>query len=317
MTFINDQSREKVDRHKVIIDFIRSHPFCNVQSVVQGVENDISRVTVFKLLRELIESGAVKRHLENNQKRNARDHKLFVEESNPLVSVRLELEKFEKAYFNLFDKAIIEYEKLIEALLDAKDVRIKLLAQPIGLFRNLMDIFYSMVDACLFCFLFIWSQKISDKQVLQQLYSMVFSKIADMQTRLSEGVKSTQQMDIDIVRLMAPFIQKRFRGSEGSKTLVEYLDSFKELKMEKEIEPVIDSLWKIFGDLQPYVYPEPRTYRWPFKYGEDDGRKLVNLLRQHPESTPFRLDLDLFTEFFKSELADVEKEKEGMHKSRS
>jgi hypothetical protein len=110
MGLINFSSITQDDRQRIIIEFIRSKPYCNVEDVVRGVKNDISRVTVFKILHKLIESGAVRRHLENNQKRNSREHKLFVDEGNPLVSVRLELEKFESAYFDLLNKVMIEYQ---------------------------------------------------------------------------------------------------------------------------------------------------------------------------------------------------------------
>jgi hypothetical protein len=288
--------------------------------VVNELKDAISRATVFDLLRELIKIGAVKTYSENNQKKNARDYKLFVAEDNPLVSVRLELEKFESAYFSLFDKVSVEIEpkhidtklKAIakEAADDASGLR-KLGKKTNEIFehvrksvehtyelgyrygrlsRLLWEIFYSMIDACLFRFLFIWSQKISDQRILQQFYSMVFSKIADMQTRLSKSLKGPSQSK-DINNDMERFILERFRGSKGSRLpILYYLDSSKELGIEKEIEPVIDALWKIIGDLQPYVYPEPRTYGWPFKYGEDDWRKLVNLLRKHRKSIPHSTD---------------------------
>jgi hypothetical protein len=306
------------EREKAIIEHIRAHRFCNVEDVVRGVDKRVSRVTVFKILHKLIENGAVKLYLENNQKRNARDHKLYVDEGNPLVSVRLELEKFESAYFDLFNKSLVELDtEHISATLARKtspndaSMSIEFLEKLGRLVGNLFYIFYSMVDAYLFRFLFIWSQKISDQQVLQQLYSMVFSKIADMQTRISESFKSTTLRDIN--NFTAPFVVEKFRGSrefegsKGSRTFVRYLDSFKEFGLEKEIEAVIDSLWKIIGDLQQYVYPEPRIYRWPFKYGEDDWRKLVSLLRQHPKSTPS--DLGLMIRILKS-ISSANREKE-------
>jgi predicted transcriptional regulator len=309
---INYKSITEDDRQRIILDFIRSNPSCNAQYVVEKLENQISRVTVFKILHKLMENGAVKSYLENNQKRNARDHKLYVEEGNPLVSVRLELDKFEGAYFDLFNKSLLELdtEHISATLVRIRKTRpydasraIEFLEQLGRLVENLFHIFYSMVDAYLFRFLFIWSRKISDQQVLQQLYSMVFSKIADMQTRISESFKSTTLRDIN--NFIAPFIVERFRGyigvdeePKGSRTFLQYLDSFKEFGLEKEIEAVIDSLWKIIGDLQQYVYPEPRIYRWPFKYGEDNWRKLVSLLRQHPESIPS--DLGLMIKIFKS-----------------
>jgi hypothetical protein len=45
------------------------------------------------------------------------------------------------------------------------------------------------------------------------------------------------------------------------------------------------NLWKIIGDFQLYVYPGPQLYHLPFKYGKDDWRKLINLLKQYPELT--------------------------------
>jgi hypothetical protein len=329
MTLIDARTWTEDDRQKVIIDFIRSKPYCNAEDVVQGVKNDISRVTVFKILHKLIESGAVKRFLENNQKRNAREHKLFVDEGNPLVSVRLELEKFESAYFDLLNRAMMEFEperiraalksvddvpvsyksnsevsRLVKQFLDEHksnpkvsrlvkqvvDTSYKLGYRHGQLTKYLLDIFYSMIDAYLFRFLFVWSQKISDQQVLQQLYSMVFSQIADMQKRLSESQFLKPPLRDTNMQPMEQFIRERFRGSEGSGPLLQYLDSFKKVGMEKEIEPVIDSLWKIIGDLQPYVYPEPRKYSWPFKYGEDGWRKLKRLLKEHPESSPYNTD---------------------------
>jgi predicted transcriptional regulator len=291
MHFIEGKSIAEDDRQRIIIQFIRKYPYCSVEELVEGVKNDISRVTVFKTLYKLKESGAVKRHLENKQKRNNREHQLYVDTNNPLVSVPLELEDFENAYFDLFRKAIsefdtqylpaaVEYSVTKHSELDPYNPDESKILRLSGLILNLFYIFYSMVDAYLFRFLFKWSRTISDQQVLQKLHSIVFSKIADMQTRISETFKSTQLRDFD--RFIQPFIWERFRGSEK---LIEYLDLFKELDMQKEIEPVIDSLWKVIGDFQSYVYPEPRTYHWPFKYGEDSWRKLANLLRQYPEST--------------------------------
>lgn len=331
MAFVDNQPKEKEERQKIIINFIRTHPFCNVEGLVRGVENYVSRVTVFKLLHELIESGAVKRHLENDLKRNARDHKLVVDESNPLIFVRLELEKFEAAYFDLFKKGRdLKLERKLAAIGDVpkvakveseisktlKDLSHKMDPKSIQKFErkfpemmykaykagvwqgrfamHMWDIFHSMVDACLFRFLFVWSQKIPDQQVLQQLYSMIFWKIAVMHRRLAQIMKSEATPDLDSD--MQRFIFKRFRESKGSKPILLYLESFKELGLEKEIEPVLDALWNILGDLQPYVYPEPRRYELPFKYGEDDWRKLASLLRRHEKPTSSRQDLDKYSQ---------------------
>ncbi|MDQ3977147.1 MAG: hypothetical protein M3264_11540, partial [Thermoproteota archaeon] len=239
----NNESLTKDARQQIIIEFIDSNPFCNVEAVVRGVENRISRVTVFKLLHELIEDGAVKRHLENTQKRNARDYKLVVDKNNPLVSVRSELDNFQRAYFDLFSKSVVEFNSRIEdarkAILDfgekvvvddkasdedsertiaelekLDDIWKRAIDDIAGLLYNMFKVFYSMVDAYLFRFLSIWPQKIHDKRVLQQLYSMVFSRIADMQTHILEILNS-----MDIVGVIETntilLMRDRFRTIDG------------------------------------------------------------------------------------------------------
>jgi hypothetical protein len=316
----SERPRTEDDRQTIIIEFIKHNPYCSRQKVVEGVKDDISRVTVFKILDKLIESGAVQNSLENEQKRNSRQHRLIVNEGDPLVSVRSELNNFQKAYFDLFSKSVTEFDLRLEdaskALHDfaenvavtnkaseedsqrtiaelkrLEDIWKRALDDIVGLLYNMLKVFFSMVDAYLCRFLLIWSLRISDKKVLQQLYSMVFSRIADMQTHISEILKSLG-LEIKVIETnIIVLIRHRFRPNHGLGPLESFLQDFKEIGKEKEIEPVIDSLWNIIGDLQPHIYPEPQEHGWPFKYGEDDWRKLVRLLRQHSESIPFRQDL--------------------------
>src|SRR5688500_11250128 len=126
MANMNDQPMTMEERQGKIIDIIRSNKYCNKQTVVDELKDVISRATVFDLLRELIKIGAVKTYSENNQKKNARDYKLFVAEDNPLVSVRLELEEFENTYFDLFNKVFFEVQpKLRQARAEEKDPEIQ------------------------------------------------------------------------------------------------------------------------------------------------------------------------------------------------
>lgn len=281
------------EREKAIIKHIQSHPSCNVEDVVRGVHGDVSRVTVFKILHKLIENGAVKNYSENNQKRNARDHRLYVDEGNPLVSVRFELDEFESTFFDLFNKEKIEWEqlfKLAEKSAEEKEATFAVMLRYGQVIQAMWSIFNSMIDACLFRFLFIWSQKISDWQVLQQLQSMVFSKIADILTRISESLKSMPLGNlVNDTNLMMIMFQ-RFRGFDLSGPLEQHLDSFKRLGKEEEVKPVIGSLWKMFGEIKPYVYPEPRNHGWPFNYDKDDWSKLVSLLRKHRKSIRYSKD---------------------------
>ena len=111
---------------------------------------------------------------------------------------------------------------------------------------------------------------------------MVFLKIADMHRRLSECLRSLPIKERAYNIVTRDSIIRRFRVLEDDPgPIVKCLDSFERLGRKEGIEPVIDALWKIIGELQPYAHPEPRIYHWRFKYVEDDWRKIVNLLRQN------------------------------------
>jgi hypothetical protein len=71
------------------------------EDVVEGIKDQISRVTVYGTLKELLEDRRLR-----DDSTNRRDHKLYVNTDNLLVSVPRELEKFEKAYLNLLHNSI-------------------------------------------------------------------------------------------------------------------------------------------------------------------------------------------------------------------
>ena len=146
-----------------------------------------------------------------------------------------------------------------------------------------------MVDAYLFRLLYRWSYEMSDRQVLQQLYSMVFSRIFDMQIHISESLNSAP-IEMWHDTSFTELIQQRFRSGASGPLLENHLHIAKRVGKEKEVESIIDSLWNIIGDLKQYVYPEPRKYGWPFDYDKDDWSKLVSLLRKHRKSIRYSKD---------------------------
>jgi hypothetical protein len=87
------------ERRKIITDFIGRHPGCKAEEAAYGTNDRISRVPFFNTLKELIEEGIIK-----DEASNRRDHKLYVDGDNPLVSVPRELQEFEEAFVNLLQK---------------------------------------------------------------------------------------------------------------------------------------------------------------------------------------------------------------------
>jgi hypothetical protein len=54
--------------------------------------------------------------------------------------------------------------------------------------------------------------------------------------------------------------------------------------MQKEIEPVLDFIWKITYKYREYLYLEPWMHGWDYKY-EDGWKKLIELKKQHVAQT--------------------------------
>ena len=270
-------------RQKLVRDFVRNHKGCNKEFVVEGLKDNVSKKTVYKIIELMKEEGQIE---EINEGKGGRGSKLFLKLDNPLVSVLLELEEFEKSFFSLFIKAREKAGNSMKAkafdkwakshhwklekssdLLTAKD-QDQLLSNP-------LSIFYRMVDSYLFRSIMVWPIQMQDKIILNKLYEIVFMKIANMLKRIVEIDEE------DIAPLLKSqneyTITKRLGGAAS---LMEYRILFTKYGMQQDIEAVIDSLWKMDKDIQQYVYKEPKALHFRFKYGVDGWRDLLDLVEQ-------------------------------------
>ena len=57
--------------------------------------------------------------------------------------------------------------------------------------------------------------------------------------------------------------------------------------MEKEIEGMLDSLREFNKDIENFLFPEIQLYKWDFKYGVDDLRKLLEICENNPTQTAY------------------------------
>jgi hypothetical protein len=104
-----------------------------------------------------------------------------------------------------------------------------------------------------------------------------------MQVRIIEILKSINPSEVaeaNITVLNSKFLDSLY----ATRNIIEYYEIFSKFEMQKEIEPVLDSMWKINSEYKQNAYPEPMLYGWDF--GErDDWRKLMELQKQHPDET--------------------------------
>lgn len=219
-------------RRKLLEEFVSNNPGCNKEQIIKNLEDRISRVTVFKIIKEMRNDGILS---VDRAKQNSRDRKLSINTDNILVSVSKELDDF-KIYFSaLLDKA-------------------KELCKPLHLdgiqdiYSQIISLFHELVDVCVRRALLIWPSKVKDVTVLNKLYVMVFSELVKIQLEIIKKFRSLAVYSRDFKEVM----QRKFPATsvlsfhDGAETM---LDEFKKINMDKEAKPVLGHLTRIRNDL--------------------------------------------------------------------
>jgi hypothetical protein len=273
---------EEQERRRTIIEYIANNPGCNKQKVVKALEGRLSRVPVLKIIEEIEQDDIVNRLTDRE---NSREHKLYVNNNNIVVTVSNELKEFEEAFFSSFRKVKEKFEALYletwtQYSSDLSKCDLSKMHPIVNLISELFHIFYEVVDIYMIRSMMVWPKKIQDRDILKKLYSIIFTKIADMQLRMSDLLSTTVAGDFN------PINQLSIRGKiYSTKKLMEHFDNFRNCNMEKEIEQVLNSTWRISNEYKQVVYPEPNLFKWDFNYQIDDWKKLIKLQKQHPDQT--------------------------------
>jgi hypothetical protein len=267
-------------RRKIIVDFISEHQGCNAEYVKNGVKDYIGSVKVFRILKDLKEENIV---IGKKIKPNSREIQLYINNDNLLVSITRELEEFEKAFFKLLEKAELEFEEKYVAIpSQTRNLSIQDQLEYSKMFFLIiypLQIFDEMVNVYNFYSILLWPKKIQDKDTLKELYTVVLTKIANMRVRIVEILRPLASGLVDAL-MNSKFLDSLY----ATRNMMDYHRAFSEFGMQKEIEPVLDSMWKINSEYKQNAYPEPMLYGWDFG-ATDDWRKLIELQKQHPDET--------------------------------
>jgi hypothetical protein len=159
---------------------------------------------------------------------------------------------------------------------------------------ELLRIFYEVVDSYMVRSLMFWSNKVQDKDALKKLYSIVFTKISDIQLHIYQVFGSTLAGSFN-----PPLLQSALRKIYSTEHMKEHYDSFRRLNMENEISAVLDCIWKMNSECKIAAYPESVLYKWNFNYDKDDWRKLLILQKKHPRET-YHHSIEQFVELANS-----------------
>jgi hypothetical protein len=275
---------EENQRKKIITEFIVNNPDCNKEKVRKYMDslNAASRATTLKDLSDLEADRIINI---SRQKQNSRDVKLRVNSDNITVLVTKELEQFEKAFISLlekirdkFNRTYFDIKKTNSNILSKKDIsKVNPILESM---TESLRIFYEVVDSYMVRSLIWWSSNVQDKDVLKKLYSIVFTRISNIQLYIYQIFGSTLAGNFN-----PPLLQSALRRIYSTEYMKEHYEKFRRLNMESEISAVIDCMWKMNSECKFAAYPEPMLYKWNFNYENDDWRKLLILQKKHPRQT--------------------------------
>src|SRR5215467_6050351 len=174
-----DKLSTEEDRRTKIIEYISSHQGCNLENIVSGTEKYVSRVTVYKIIGLLEKVGAVRRQ---KDKPNSRDHKFFVDTTNPLISLPKEFDKFKKYYYALLERL----KKDIKEYLTYQERNAFEINEFFGDLALLGLIFAEFIRIYDTRALLVWPKQISDTEKLKDLYMLLFSNVLEIRGEISK-----------------------------------------------------------------------------------------------------------------------------------
>lgn len=182
------------ERAAAVIEFISTHQHCTAQTVVDELQNKISRATIFDIIKELTINGAIK---DNKDHENSRDHKLSVETNNPLISVPRELATLQKYFFSLFDKTKIFLDSNSKYLTEIACAKID------GMFIRLLTELLRVYTHRAFI---SWPREINDHKTLGKLHAEFSSRIVKIQRAMDDTLCHIPREEKDVSRVTAYYL---------------------------------------------------------------------------------------------------------------
>jgi len=113
------------------------------------------------------------------------------------------------------------------------------------LIRTPVSLFYVLVDLVFYRSIIKWPEQIKDKEVLSQMYSVVYNKIAEIQFELSRFIKSIKTVPLYPVSMIV-----KGRPSFFDIGLKESADIYHILEMDSEMKQVLNSIIKLNEDIK-------------------------------------------------------------------
>jgi hypothetical protein len=237
-------------RQRSIIDFISSHQGCTAEDVVEGNKQS-GRVKTFRILKDLKKRNIIR---EKQSDTNKRDKKLFLNETNPLVSFPKEVNRFKEYLHELFERA---------QLFRRWNYTNEVYCPDDMLLRECFSLFFEYLNINNYRAFVIWPNTINDKETLGKLYALFYSEMINLNLELREKFQPVEfGLAIRNKRLMADGMDREEYLTIAKNAALDAMDvipddlHFEEIqrtfygyKLDKMSRPIVQFL----KDLREYI----------------------------------------------------------------
>jgi hypothetical protein len=238
---------EKLGPRKIVMNFLRDNQGCRAQDIVDGLKPVLSRVPIFNILGELVKEGAV-----TDESKSRREHRFFLNEDNPLVSIPAELDQFKDYFFKLIDEVNYRFSTKIEEHLrenNVDDLEWKMFSpadKKSSILYSMLELYQHLVGMYILRSLTIWPKKIRNKETITKLHTEVFNRFQEIHLKLtSEPFALSNTIGLYDIATDSLFELKPF-------ILDEIANNLYRIGVDKYIEPVLGSLWEISNKSIPF-----------------------------------------------------------------
>jgi hypothetical protein len=270
-----------------ILKYIRSNLGCTRADITRELERTVSKKTIDKCVKKMITEGKIE---EKREKENSRDIRLYVGEDNPAVYVPLQLEEIEKIFTDLLYKSEKFWQglkkwqdevwkKKLEKL--TADLFIESLVGPKSLVYFVpTNVLRIITESITIHSTTIWLFR--DRSTLNKLFAYVYSKLASLHSDYVKYLNQIRYGNCERVMIDSAAVNRILSPLQltyASRKI------YTEIGMKKEVEEMLDLLWKFNQDIQKFLFPEIELYKWDFKYNVDNWRKILEIYENNPNQT--------------------------------
>jgi predicted transcriptional regulator len=288
----------KEDIKRTITEFISNNQGCTAEEIVNGLKEHISRVPIYSALKELDREGVVK-----DRSTSRRDHRYFIDSTNPSILIPQQLESIVKSFRHWLNESEMKWrdvrtkfsnaiDRMFEevaptangssesTLLELNQFGIQVRSPyvyyaPMLILRMIV---YSVTEHAMVR----WINVIRDKDTLNKLISDAFSRLAFLNHCYIDYLNNNKLPDLEAMSLQNAVAGKGF-------SLLMSMYACRKISIEmglaKQTEGIFDLLWEFNKDILKFLFPEIELYKWDFKYGVDDWRRLLEIYENNPHQT--------------------------------